>query len=756
MGLERIRAVEIDIEVCQHTFGVAPCTATGEKCFNTRNYSCDCKDPDNYSPTTQTIRCVEDVGMFPEGFAFANLESVTTSKAQVDPGRSIGVRATFSAEFKNHRTGDALLDPYIIDRAYNPFEKGTFWGKFKARNPFYEHNNFRALFGSPDQAYSEMRTEHFVLDDIQGPSSRGKVKMSGADFMRLLDEKTSLAPKPNTGVLDATLPQGSTSLTVTPAGVGDAQYSASGKIAIGEEVISFTRVADVLTLGAATSEEYSEGDSVQEILEYTSQTAAAIIYDLIYRFTPIDNTTMDLTAWQAITTDFSDPAVLYSTQIVKPTAVKKLVNELIEQAGLLLFADNVNQKIVFDILRPNTITGNAVDDSVMIENSFDQMDQPDKRYSIVIVYYNQRNVFKNLEEPGNFYGTYVYGTPENRYPNESIKRIFSRWIPKAGLTVATDVGQRFINRYTIPPRRFIFKLPADKMNYLSLGQTFPISHPVIEDCFGDVDTGVNAIVTGISSRKEGPHIEAEEFTYDTSALTGEKKLDIPPGSINESLREIYDESYTSVDLDDDIIFIIYPGVDIGSTNNSSYALRTGSWPAGTTLKLRGAAGATKGRIQGYGGRGADGYGNLDGEAGGPALLVEYAIEIDGQYIEIYGGAGGGGAVSFNIDYGDGYTGFERYGGGGGAGITPGLGGTGDGDGTAGTRDAGGIGNGLSPSNESGDGGAIAQPGQNGQFSAGGDIIGGAAGSGGAAGAAIDGFSLVTFTNPADVQGATNG
>ncbi|WP_130906907.1 hypothetical protein [Pseudomonas sp. Sample_16] len=96
-----------------------------------------------------------------------------------------------------------------------------------------------------------------------------------------------------------------------------------------------------------------------------------------------------------------------------------------------------------------------------------------------------------------------------------------------------------------------------------------------------------------------------------------------------------------------------------SAGVGSYALRTGVFPAGSTLVI-----INKGVIQGKGGSG--GAFNVAGGAGGNALYIDYPCTIDNGLGYIYGGGGGGGGVnSVNGGY------YLRTAGGGGAGATGG-------------------------------------------------------------------------------------
>lgn len=92
-----------------------------------------------------------------------------------------------------------------------------------------------------------------------------------------------------------------------------------------------------------------------------------------------------------------------------------------------------------------------------------------------------------------------------------------------------------------------------------------------------------------------------------------------------------------------------------SAGTGSYALRTGTFPAGSTLRI-----VNKGYIYGKGGAG----GNYDsaGAAGASALHIDFPCTVDNAAGYIFGGGGGGGGAQLTwVGY------YLRAGGGGGAG-----------------------------------------------------------------------------------------
>jgi hypothetical protein len=723
MGLEvkSLTYIEIDIKYCGNTYGVAPCTAalTGDdKCFNTRNILSDCQDLDNFTETTKTIRFGMDNGFLPEDIeCIPSLLSVSVVPAKVMPGVTIGERSTLSAKFKNHRSGDAGFDKYISDRSYNPFERGTFWGKFKARNPYTRYIQCRLIRGVVGQDLAEMEVEHFVVDSINGPGSDGIVILKGVDFMRLMEAETSQAPAASKGYLSTNITDASTSVTLNPVGIGDASYPSSGRAAIGEEIVTFSRAGDVFTLTrgqkGTEAESHDEDDLFQVILEYTSDTVAYIINDLIVNYTPLDSSYTDLPAWEDKVTEFSD--VLYTSTITKPTPVVTLLNELVEQAGLIVFGDNKNQQVFFDFIRATPTGAELIDDSQIRDSSFRQVEQPKLRYSQIWFFYYRKDLFKNLNDSGNYYSGVVDVVSDNQYATESIKRIYSRWIPSGGRSIAADVAGRIKARYINAPKRFRFGLFGPQS--LTLGQTVPVSNISLEDASG-LTTQSNVIITGLETKPEGVTVDCEEITFEEDTTPGDRVIDIPDDINSLNLRSLHDSLYSSVDESVTTRFIIASGVTIGSLNSGA-ALRTGTWPSGATLEL-----VNNGYVTGRGG--TPGQGANNGAGGGPGFYAEKAITIDNLNGAFAGGGGGGGG---GINY------PSIYEGGHGAGfiLHPGSDAT--------------ITTGGSAENQtySGNGGSRGQAGD-----------GGNGGTGGAAGYAVLGDSLVTWTNLGTFYGIRTG
>lgn len=738
-----VKFFEIDVPFCLNAYGdgVSPltgnCTAevgvTGDqKCFNTFNYSHDCQDPVNYSAGTKTIRFLQrDSGYLPADLdGIPILDDWRISGGRMSPGENFGSRFVLSVDLFDCKHNDTGIDPYISERAYKDiaYENGTFLGKFRAKFPFLEGAACRAYEGYLGQDYSEYTCYNFIIDKMEGPDERFKARLIATDFLKLLNDEKALAPVPSNGYLSADYIAGTTSVTLTPVGIGDLEYGLTGRVAIGKEIFDYTRVAttDVLTLSPAMADAHKSGEVAQNTLVYGPQSAGLIAEDLIANHSPLSTAYTDGATWAARIAEVNNFS--YQREIVKPTATRKLFNELIEQVGLTVRANLITNKVDLDVLRPNPITGKLVSEEIIQPNSFRQSDQPEKRYDKAIVYYDKRDPFSS-DEPESYYSAAGYLDADIKYPTINTKVVYSQWIQAGGFSPAQAVATRLVARYKRPPRVFEFSLfGEDQRNH---GEIVPFSYYGINDATGSRNTINTIIVSALQSKKQSKYI-AEEYTIDAGLYSGDIIIPFDYDDFNIVLREKYNQIVVGGVVDTspsapDVIFIIRAGFKIGSKFSSVPSIIDGDWPAGFTPKLVIEAGAGVYGKGGNGGYGGDGV----GEDGSDAIQVTSALDIDNQGT-IGGGGGGGGGSKLNVSP------FTAYRGGGGAGFTAGFGDSGGTLATGGLNDIAGDGGDLGQDGTSGDSGPISHA------------------AGGSAGAAINGVSNVTFTNAGTILGAQIG
>ena len=207
----------IETETCSRVYGVGPCAAvlgtTGDhKCFNTRK---TCQDLANFNraDTSDLWFCVPESEPPTSQPFLPFLLSASTQPSKTNPGGTdpnvlaLGMRARLSASLLDPPYGDRLLDPYVEERisgaaqadgiGYDPFTRGTFWTKFKARHN-YEFYPIRVYTGYLDEPLENWQSRFFVLDAIKGPSG-GTVSHTGRDPIALCDR--AVWPPQSVGML---------------------------------------------------------------------------------------------------------------------------------------------------------------------------------------------------------------------------------------------------------------------------------------------------------------------------------------------------------------------------------------------------------------------------------------------------------------------------------------------------------------------------------------------------------------------------
>jgi hypothetical protein len=247
--------IEIDIPYCALRYGEGACTAvlgvdSPAKCFNT---FATCAKRSDISESTVTLRFAKDAAYLDESGidAIPSIIDVNYEPARISLGeKSLGARAKMSVTFRDHPYGDTGVgfDKYRTERPYDPAKTGSFWGKFRARHPILNGREIRLIRGVVGQAIEEMETRHLLIDGLD-TAEDGRVTIVGKDVLKLADGDRALAPRTSSGYLVADITASATSATLAPAGIGDAEYPASGYLALGgKEIVQFTRSGNALTL----------------------------------------------------------------------------------------------------------------------------------------------------------------------------------------------------------------------------------------------------------------------------------------------------------------------------------------------------------------------------------------------------------------------------------------------------------------------------------------------------------------------------
>lgn len=504
---------------------------------------------------------------------------------------------------------------------------------------------------------------------------------------------------------------------------------------------------------------HDAGDRAQLVLRYVGEDVADIIRDLLVTYAGVPDSYIPLATWKTETANFLNR--VFTADVAEPVGVNTLVAELVEDGALSVWWDDVARLLRLRVLRQIATDAARFDADSYLAGSFSSAEQPNSRVSQIWRYFAKRNPLEGQEDAENYrsVAAKVDLQAETDYGSSAIHKIFSRWIPFGGRTVADRANALYLSRFRDPPRRF--KLATFRGGGLAvpqLGQGYRIAGLGLQDGTGAaVDAPIQ--ITRLNPGEARFEIEAEEMLVAPieEADLINRVIVIDANAFNIDLRALHDSLYPAPTDDDvgtagvNLTCYVESGVIVASAEAASAAFVVGDWPVGFPITL-----VVNGRIQGAGGDGGRSHGVNNGEPGGTALYTRVDIDLEVGAGQVWGGGGGGGRGATKVTQNEVRNGS---GGGGGAGQTPGSGGVqsfnpdgGEAEpGQPGTMTAGGNGGAAVNGGYAGGNGGV--PGQPGTAGSQGGNHTGAPGAGGAAGNGIDGVSFVTVTvGPGDIRG----
>lgn len=644
--------VELDIDCCTRTYGSSPCTASvgvtgAAKCYNT--YA-TCQDTANYNKGVKTYRFSDPSARLPVGLqTIPLLKSVSFAPQQITPGKGLGVRGSVSIKLADAPWTDVDIDPYVADRAAPA--AGTFWGRFRARNPYYEGRMLRILTGyiTSPFTWDAFQTRAYIIDSLSAVLKGDEAQIVGKDILKLADDKKALFPRPSTGTLSAGISDSATTLTAAPAGVGNDEYPASGKIAISGEIMSFTRSGDTFTVTRAQDNTeaaaHDADDTIQLVGEFSSAEIQDVIYDLLTDYAGIDTAYIDKPAWDT-ERDTYLTGVWNLTQ-PEPVGVNTLLAELTEQGNCRIWWDEIEQQIRFRAIRPlDAALPVYSDDDHFIQGSVDLKDDPKQRISSVLIYFGRRSPAEKLDDLKNYAVRYLQADPDaagaNQYGSAVIKRINSRWFLSTSLGRVQDLADALLMTFRDPPR--ILSFAMDPRHDVRVGDIFRAQTRYLQAADGSNNQLAFEVIEAQEER--AGHLiryRAQSMPADIP-LVGEYSIVFSADEFDVVLYDVFVLEYGVPTSAVTLTVEIQSGVLISATSTSIAALRPGAaWPTGTVITI-----TNSGTIAGRGGDGGDGGGigytsPVAGDAGGTGIdASDYAVSIDNTSGIISGGSGGGG------------------------------------------------------------------------------------------------------------------
>lgn len=548
-----VRVVEFDVDFCENIYGEAPCTASmslpgqPRKCFNTFP---TCQDKPNFNPGTLTLRfCEPRVDLPPKPLAFPVLESVSPVTATVNIAgtnerfNGLGRRGTITATLSDFPYNDKVTDKYSAERlsgdaqldesGYNPQDRGSFFGKLKGRWPTYGDRPFRYIEGYIDEAgaFVVETTRHYVISEFKGPDRNGKVQIEGKDILSLADDKKALCPKPSRGQCRFEIfdrldnngdpnPQYNPVIELTPEGIGES-YPDDGFATLGREVVTFTRVGDLVTLtdrGLLNTEERShrEGTTLQLAFRVVNTRIDDLVETLLKDFSTVPEAFIPKAKWEADVTRWASTLVL-DTVITKPEGVQGLIAEL-AVLGVSVWWDDVLQEVGLKINSP------VLDEEIVDFNDdthildIQQEDHDEDRLTQVHFYSVQTDPTGSATDKNNFDRVIVTidaeAEQDNSHRNPRIREVFCRWVNNGADSVLLVNALRLLARFNTAPVTYKVKID-NKDNDVSLVDVVRLNTRVAQDTTGKSTPKLTQVKKKTTARQHGwTEIELQGFFFE--------------------------------------------------------------------------------------------------------------------------------------------------------------------------------------------------------------------------------------------------
>jgi len=550
LARQPLQIVEIDVDQCALTYGVGACTASGgsgSECFNMFKH---CQDTVNFDKGTLTLKFSKNQATGIKGAViFPALQSVSTNATRIALGKSdetlgsLGKRARVTVKFKDFRWSDRITDPYVDNRSYDPMTQGTFFGKLRARFPYYYGRSLRVRNGYVGDDIASMHTRHYIITEWTGPDSSGNVSITAQDPLKLADSDLSQCPAPSSGRLLEGISVGFTGdVDFSAAGAG-ADYAASGKIAIGSEIMTFTRSGDTLTIvdraqDGTSAASHSAGDTVQECYTVTRAAVYDVVEDLLQNYAGVDAAYLPTAEWKTEIDTWLSSLRLTRT-ISKPTALVTLLGQIAD-FGIVFWWDEIGQKIRIKANRPAghdesftalTDASNILEKSAKVENLDGQ------RLSRVWVWHGYISASSSMTDGDNYKRLPLQvdasAEGENEYDQTRELQIFLPWLgPNGDDAIASTVGFRMLDRYRDTPRRVTFYVDVKDRDDTEVAALVAVQSDTLQDAFG-ASAPVEMQVTEVTETVPGHILQIVSESYQFSGRYG---------FITENARGIYDDA----------------------------------------------------------------------------------------------------------------------------------------------------------------------------------------------------------------------
>jgi len=422
-----VSLVKMTLDFCQETFSAAPCTATGEPCYNTWK---TCKDKANYNKGTKDYKFTSCRAPLPfqEGER-PYVDRISCQATEIKDSLTTKTRARII--LYDEPDTDVGIDPYVDERSS---VQGTFWKKLLARNPNYRGRYvsvYEGFYGETEGSF----VEKFVgkLDNVVIKGAQ--IELEIVDLLKALDD-IEVPPK-----LDVKLVTdiSDTITSITVSSVTDLD-SPEGYIRIDDEVIKYeginvaTNQLTDCTRGylGTDADSHSINDKVMKVRRYAGNPFDVLQVQMLTEDAGYDSNRIDATGF-ADAKGWPGGEIDFEAYITDHTKLSKLYFEIIE---LLNLKSWVGEDLKITVARtvPNRAgrSYHELSDEANIVHQSGAVDlNEDARITRVALYWDKDAIGK-VDEEASYSRISIAADQDAEGPNENDavieKKIFCRWM----------------------------------------------------------------------------------------------------------------------------------------------------------------------------------------------------------------------------------------------------------------------------------------------------------------------------------------
>jgi hypothetical protein len=422
------------LDYCGRTFGVSPCLATGEKCYNTWP---TCKYKTAYLKQSKDYRLTSAGAALPfETGERPYLKNVKYLPTEIATSLTVAGRVTL--ELLDDQDTDMGIDPYYASRA--SLSPASFWKRFYARNRNYKGRLVKIYEGFLGLSEAEFSQKWIGKIENLTVAADGSTKIECIDLLKGL-KGTQAPPKLDIKLLnDVDAAQTDIVLYTPNTTQVTGLDTPSGHVRIGDEIIQYTGFDQAqnrltgCTRGyyntAATT--HKANDRVQKCRYYAPENPFEILKAMLLTDAALDSAYVDTAAFDYWKT-FPITDENFSAMISEPTDLEKLYFEIVEMLDCKSW---VGEDLKITIRRnvPNepgrayaylSDAGNVVQKSMKVDAN------EKSRATRVVCYWDPKPIGK--QDDASTYQSIDMAVDadaesENEYGDVIEKKLFCRWL----------------------------------------------------------------------------------------------------------------------------------------------------------------------------------------------------------------------------------------------------------------------------------------------------------------------------------------